>query len=394
MKRLGTRGNVKILTAAAFLMATSAIGPGFLTQTAVFTQKLAADFAFVILVSIVVDLCAQLNIWRVICAAGLRAQDIANEVFPGLGHFLSVLVVIGGLAFNIGNVAGAGLGMNVLFGVSPKLGAFISVIVVIAIFMFRRANRIMDRFVLGAGFVMIGLTLYVVVTAHPPIATALYHSVRPSHLHVFEIVTLVGGTVGGYITFAGGHRLLDAGVRGPDAVTEATQSATLAITAASVMRILLFLAALGIVSQGMVLAAKNPPASVFLDAAGEIGYKIFGIVLLVAAMTSIMGAAYTSISFMRGFSRRLDTYNNYAVGLFILVSMTIFIIVGRPVKVLIWVGTLNGLILPIALASMLFASRVRRIVGEYRHPMWLAVPGWLVCGLMAAMSVYEIVQVV
>jgi Mn2+/Fe2+ NRAMP family transporter len=37
---------------AAFLMATSAVGPGFLTQTTVFTKQLAASFGFVILLSI------------------------------------------------------------------------------------------------------------------------------------------------------------------------------------------------------------------------------------------------------------------------------------------------------------------------------------------------------
>ena len=43
-----------VLIGAAFLMATSAIGPGFLTQTAVFTDKLKAAFAFAILVSMAI----------------------------------------------------------------------------------------------------------------------------------------------------------------------------------------------------------------------------------------------------------------------------------------------------------------------------------------------------
>ena len=41
------------LLGAAFLMATSAIGPGFLTQTATFTGSLKSSFGFVILVSII-----------------------------------------------------------------------------------------------------------------------------------------------------------------------------------------------------------------------------------------------------------------------------------------------------------------------------------------------------
>src|SRR5919197_4828208 len=85
-----------ILIGAAFLMATSAIGPGFLTQTAVFTERLRASFAFAILVSIIVDLVAQLNIWRVITVSARRAQDVANDVLPGMGWLLAALVALGG----------------------------------------------------------------------------------------------------------------------------------------------------------------------------------------------------------------------------------------------------------------------------------------------------------
>ena len=104
------------LVGAAFLMATSAIGPGFLTQTAVFTQTLGASFAFAILVSIVVDLIAQLNVWRVLGVAALRAQDVANRTMPGAGWVLAILVALGGLAFNIGNIGGTGLGISALVG--------------------------------------------------------------------------------------------------------------------------------------------------------------------------------------------------------------------------------------------------------------------------------------
>ena len=55
---------------AAFLMATSAIGPGFLTQTATFTNTLLASFGFVILLSILLDIGAQLNIWRIVVVSG------------------------------------------------------------------------------------------------------------------------------------------------------------------------------------------------------------------------------------------------------------------------------------------------------------------------------------
>ena len=90
------KSTTSIAFGAAFLMATSAVGPGFLTQTTVFTKQLLASFGFVILLSVVLDIFAQLNIWRVLSVTGKRGQDIANETIPGSGYLLAGLVAFGG----------------------------------------------------------------------------------------------------------------------------------------------------------------------------------------------------------------------------------------------------------------------------------------------------------
>jgi Mn2+/Fe2+ NRAMP family transporter len=385
-----TQSRWSLLLGAAFLMATSAIGPGFLTQTTVFTQQLAASFGFAILASVVLDIGAQLNIWRIIVVAEKRGQEIANLVIPGLGYLLAGLVAFGGLAFNIGNLAGAGLGLNALIGLTPETGALLSAIFAIGLFLVREAGKAMDRFAQLMGFVMIFLTLYVAFMSAPPVGEAIVKSIAPDTIDMMSIVTLVGGTVGGYITFAGGHRLLDAGLRGVSALPEAGRSAVSGIALASIMRILLFLAALGIVSQGLALDAANPPASVFKLAAGPVGYRLFGVVMWSAAITSVIGAAYTSVSFIQTFSPSLERNHRWIIIGFILLSTFIFIAVGRPVKVLILAGALNGLILPIALGTMLVAAYRRRIVSDYRHPTWMTVYGALVVLVMTYLGGYTL----
>lgn len=379
-----------ILIGAAFLMATSAIGPGFLTQTAVFTAQLGASFGFAILVSVVFDLAAQLNIWRVIAVSGRRAQDIANAVLPGLGYFLAALVAVGGLAFNIGNVAGAGLGINAALGVPVATGALASAAVAIGIFLLREAGRAMDRFAQAMGFVMIALTGYVAIASRAPVGEAALRSVLPLEIDILSIVTIVGGTVGGYITFAGAHRLLDAGVSGRDSVGEVTQSAMMAIGVASLMRVLLFLAALGVVSQGLTLDPANPPASAFRLSAGQFGQRVFGIVMWAAAITSVVGAAYTSVSFLRTISRWIDRHPSATIIAFIALSTAVFLLVGRPVKTLVLVGALNALILPLSVGVMLVAAHRTAIVGDYRHPRWLTAAGALVAVSMAVLGAHTI----
>lgn len=74
----------------------------------------------------------------------------------------------------------------------------------------------MDKFIVLAGFVMIVLTAYVAFASKPPIGEALFRTFIPTQIDVISIVTLVGGTVGGYIVFSGAHRLIDAKLYGKE----------------------------------------------------------------------------------------------------------------------------------------------------------------------------------
>ncbi|KZZ85655.1 NRAMP family divalent metal transporter [Bacillus sp. SJS] len=383
---------LSVLMGAAFLMATSAIGPGFLTQTTFYTETLAASFGFVILITIILDIGVQLNVWRIIAVSEKRAQDIANMVLPGLGIFVAVLIVFGGLAFNIGNIGGAGLGFNVLFGIDQKLGAIIAAAIAIMVFVFKEAGKLMDKFAQVMGFMMILLTIYVAFSSQPPIGEAVTKTFMPDTEkdYFIAIVTLVGGTVGGYITFAGGHRLLDAGIKGRNALNQVNQSAVTGIAVASLMRIFLFLASLGIVAQGLTISKDNPPASVFQHAAGDMGYKFFGVVLLAAAITSVIGAAYTSVSFIQTFSPVIQKYQKSTIIVFILISATVFVALGNPVQLLLLAGALNGLILPITLAVMLIAAYKKTIVGDYKHPIVLTIFGVIIVIVMAFLSISTI----
>ncbi len=371
-------------------MATSAIGPGFLTQTTVFTQQLLASFGFVILLSILLDIGAQLNVWRILVVSSKRAPIIANELLPGLGYFITGLIVVGGLAFNIGNIGGSGLGLEVLTGLNPKLGAVISCFLALFIFWMKEAGDLLDRFTKILGLVMMALTLFIALSSNPPVYEAITHSFMPSVFSAKSVVTLVGGTVGGYICFAGGHRLLDAGYSGTASLGDTNRSAVSGILITAIMRIVLFLAALGVVSGGAILDPANPAASVFKIAAGNIGYTFFGVVLWCAAITSVVGAAYTSISFLRNFSSWVDRHQQIAISIFIIISTLLFAVLGNPVKILVTVGALNGLILPIALAVILIAARHKKIVENYKQPLWLDIAGWLVVAVMTTLSILTI----
>jgi len=368
---------------AMFLMATSAIGPGFITQTVTFTDSMKAAFAFAIAVSIVFDVAIQLNVWRVIGVSGRRAQDLANSVLPGAGYALSALDVLGGLVFNIGNIAGTSLGLNAIFGLDVRIGAAVSAAVAIAIFLVRRAGLAMDRAVVLLGVVMIALTTFVAIKTRPPLGEALRQTVSPDTASFLVITTLIGGTVGGYIVYAGAHRLVDNGIKGERYVPQITRSSITGVVITGVMRVLLFLAILGVVSRGARLDALNPAADAFQQALGEAGKVVFGIIMWSAAVTSVVGASYTSTSFLKVMGPWVTRYERWVVCGFIVVSTSVFLVAATtPVKLLVFAGAFNGLILPFGLGILLWiAARRRDLMGGYRYPVWLIVIGtiaWVV----------------
>lgn len=377
---------------AAFLMANSSIGPGFLTQTTVFTQQLLTSFGFVIFISVILDIGAQLNTWRILTVSEMRAQDLANKLLPGFGFFLTLLVVIGGFAFNIGNIAGCGLGLNVLFGWSFEKGAIISCVVALILFWSKEIGKMLDGFTKILGTLKIALTLFIAYAAKPPIMQVIHHTIIPEKISMAAIITIVGGTVGGYITFSGAHRLLDAGIKGRENIHNVNKSALSGIVISTIMRFVLFLAVVGVVTKNIVLDANNPAATIFQFAAGNFGYKIFGIILWSAAISSVVGAAYTSVSFFKTFHPIFQNNERWCISIFIIISTFIFVFIGKPKELLLFAGALNGLILPIALAIILLAATKKSLMKNYQHPIWMQVAGWMVVLIMGWMSMYTFID--
>ena len=374
------------LMGAIFLMATSAIGPGFLTQTAVFTNQLGAAFAFAILVSILIDIAVQLNVWRIIGISEMRAQELGNTVFPGLGWVLAVLVCIGGAVFNIGNIAGGGLGLNALLGWDVKVGGVITAAIAIAIFLFKRLGAALDKFLVVLGVVMILLTVYVAFVSQPPVGSALKNAVLPDTIDWLVITTLVGGTVGGYITYAGAHRMLDSGQTGPENVKAVSNSSITGILITGLMRVVLFLAVLGVVAGGVTLSTTgNPAAEAFQHAAGDVGLRIFGAVLWAASISSVIGASYTSATFLVENKPEKKRLQNWVTIIFILISCSVFIVLGTaPAILLVFAGAFNGLVLPVGFTLMIYVAifRQKDLLKGYKYPVWLIVVG--VIGLVIA----------
>ena len=386
-----SKASASVLFGAAFLMATSAIGPGFLTQTSKFTAQYGAPLVMIIITAIIMDMVAQTNIWSIIGVSGMRAQDVANKILPGLGVFLAIIVAIGGLAFNVGNVGGVALGFNAMIGLPEKVGAVVAGCLGIIIFLNKNAKSIMDKVATVLAGVILVTVLVVAIISKPPVgevATGLVSFGKFPTMFV-ALTTLLGGSCGGYIPFSGAHRLVDAGVEG---ASNFRKSVLQGVTTSGIVRILLFLAVLGTCAQAAgnadtIFNAGNPAAEAFRLAAGDLGYRLFGLCLFSAGVSSVVGAAFTSVSFLKTLNSFIAKNEKWFVVGFIAFSTIMMVVVGNAAQLLVIAGAVNGLILPISLGVMLLAAKNKKIVGDYKHPTWLWSLGWIVVAISGVVGI-------
>lgn len=264
-------------------------------------------------------------------------------------------------------------------GLDAKIGGIITALIAIAIFLFKQLGAALDKILVVLGIAMMALTLYVAVVSQPPVGEALRNAVLPDDIDWVVITTLVGGTVGGYITYAGAHRMLDSGKTGIEHVKSVTSSSITGILLTGIMRVVLFLAVLGVVVGGVVLdATGNPAAQAFEAAAGEIGLRLFGIVLWAAALSSVIGASYTSATFLVPNTPEKKRLQSIITIIFIVISCTAFVAVGTaPALLLVFAGAFNGLVLPLGFTLIVYIAAFRSsdLLHGYRYPRWLIAVG-------------------
>lgn len=385
---------------AAFLMAASAVGPGFLIQTSRFSAEGGLPFLYVVLFVTAADIVTKANIWSIVGATGLSGPMIADRVQKGLGTALTAAVAIGGLAFNVGNLGGIALGLSAAVGLSERIGALLGGLLAAGLFCLHGAKRVIDRLAVVLSAVIACGVLAVAIQSKPPVLAAVTSLPKPETLGslFFPMLTLLGGACGGYIPFSGAHRLLESKHADPKAFR---RTAVLGASVSGLIRLLLFFCVIGVCYAGKTLladnaaaiaASSNPAAQTFYLAAGEWGRRIFGVTLTAAGLACTIGAAYTSVSFLKTLHPFIERHDRLFILGMIAVSAAILLIFGNATRFAVLSGTVNGFVLPASLCCILLASRRSDIVGAYRHPLPLLIAGWLIAALAAVLAVRSLVM--
>lgn len=363
--------------AAAFLAATTQIGPGFTTQTTLFTSQYLGGFLLVIFGVLLLDLSAQGNVYRITCFTGRRAQEAADLLKPGLGPIFATIVVFSIMIFEFSNVSGTSLGVQALLGTSSEVSIAIAGLISILFFVSKSANKIIDTCVKIFGAILLISAAIIAIVSKPPVGEIFTQIVECDKTTlILPMATILGASAGGQASMIAPHRMIDKGITGPEYYGQYKKAQFTAAGIAYTVRILLFLCTFGVCMAGATIDPNNPAPSAFMAAAGTVGYKLFGVTMFCAGVTTVVGAAMILCTMIKNYIPFVEKYERQCCIGIIALCTFVDIFLGQPVTLMVAAGAINSLILPFVVIIMLLCSRSKRVMGEnYTHPWFLTVGG-------------------
>ncbi|MBT8298131.1 MAG: Nramp family divalent metal transporter [Maribacter sp.] len=385
-----------VLIAAAF------IGPG--TVTACTLAGVGFDYALLwaMLLSIIATMVLQEMSARlgIITQRGL-ADAIKNELkTPWIRMVLLSIVlaaiVIGNAAYEAGNIGGATLGMEALFG--QEYAAFYPFVIgaLAFILLYVGSYKALEKVFVTLVLIMSLSFLLTAIITKPDILEIVKGLFIPQvpQGSVLMIIALVGTTVVPYNLFLHAS-LVSEKWKGKENLKAARKDTFISIAVGGVVSMAIVIAATGIpgkeVTNVMDLARGLEPLY------GNSAKYFMGIGLFAAGVTSAitapLAAAYVASSCF-GWNVNLKDAKFRTVWIMILGLGVFFLSFGiKPIEIIKFAQVANGLLLPVIAVFLLWIVNKSSVMGEYRNSKIQNFLGFLIIVLVLVLGVKSIFEV-
>lgn len=386
-----------VLVAAAF------IGPGTVT-----TCTLAGvEFKYALLWALLLSVLATMVLQEMSARLGIITQrglaDIIKQELrvpwirnPVIAIILGA-IVIGNAAYEAGNIGGAALGLEALFG-DRWSDYYPFVIGVLAFLLLFLGNyRILEKVFITLVMVMSISFLLTALITKPDILQVIKGLFVPAMPmgSLLSVIALVGTTVVPYNLFL--HASL---------VSEKWKSKNDLKTANR--DTLIFVALGGLVSMAIIVAASAIPGKEILgvmDLAkaleplyGDSATYFMGIGLFAAGITSAitapLAAAYVANSCF-GWKAGMKDSKFKSVWIIILILGVLLLSFGiRPIEIIKFAQVANGILLPVIAIFLLWAVNRASVMGKYKNSGLQNIFGIVIIGLAVILGAKSIFKVI
>jgi NRAMP (natural resistance-associated macrophage protein)-like metal ion transporter len=363
------------------LVAAAFIGPGTVT-----TATLAgANFAYALLWALVFATLATIILQEMAARLGTITQMGLGEVLRErlqvsiwrwpLFALIMVALYFGNAAYQAGNLSGAALGIEAVFG--PGKYTFRSAVLFIAVvagFILWRGNYKQIEKTLVALVLFMGLAFVATfIMVRPDISALARGMLLPSipDGSLLTIIALIGTTVVPYNLFLHASAA-KAKWRGRENLAAARTDTVVAIGLGGLITVFIVsTAAAGMFARGLTVTGAGDLAVQFEPLFGASSRYLMGLGFVAAGLSSSITAPLATayaISEITGIKGGVTTPKFRAISISVLVFGMIVAMTGiKPITIIVSAQFANGLLLPIIAAFLLFAMNQKEMLGEYAN---------------------------
>lgn len=416
------------------LVTAAFIGPGTIT-----TCTLAgASFGYALLWGMVFSVAATIILQEMAARLGIISHNGLGEALrthfskPGARLFTAILVIsaitIGNAAFQTGNLLGASLGLETLFGPatssatgtaaaagsavtagSPSLFSsgiltlrfWVAINAAIAfILLFVGSYKLLEKFLVALVILMsltFVTTAIIVAPALPALLKGMFVPTIPAGA-VLTLVGLIGTTVVPYNLFLHASAVQERW-HSPSDLPEARWDLSVAMILGGVISMAVIVtAAAAFAGTGTSIASGTDMAQQLEPLAGRWAKYITSIGLFAAgissAITAPMAAAYATAGIM-GWKRDLRSARFRMVWMFILLAGVTFSMLGfKPVEAILFAQVANGILLPVIAVYLLVVMNSRKIMGDNVNTLLSNILGGIVVLTATGLGIRSILHVI
>lgn len=363
------------------LVTAAFIGPGTVTVCTV----AGAGFGYALLWALVFATLATIVFQEMASRLGtITGRGLGEALQHSFRHSvwrwpLTLLVLValyaGNAAYEAGNLSGAALGAQSIFGATTTVFrlAVSSTVVIAALMLMRGNHRSIERLLIALVLLM-ALAFIGTFVASAPEWRALFRGMFIPTLpqgSLITVVALIGTTVVPYNLFlhAAAAKQRWQGAKDLDAARNDT---FVSIGLGGLVAIFIVsTAAAGLFANGLSANSAADMAQQFEPLFGTWSRYLLGAGLMAAgvssALTAPLATAFAVNEMLRPNAKGHDGWFR-AISLSVLLIGAVFALSGiRPVQIILAAQFANGLLLPIVAAFLLFAMNQKQLMGDYAN---------------------------
>lgn len=389
-----------ILVTAAF------IGPGTVTTA----SRAGAQFGYALLWVVLFSVLAAIVLQEMSARLGLVTRQGLGEALrstfthPVLRTASAALVIgaiaVGNGAYQMGNIAGASIGLEALTGLPHEYGAIATGLA--ALLMLGLGGYLtIERLLIVLVALMSVLFIVTAMVARPDVGEVLLGLLSPRMPagSTTTVIALLGTTVVPYNLFLHASSVREKWGRSVPldrALRESRLDTTVAVGIGGIITAAILVTAAAVFEPGREIksladmahqlkpllgGAANTCVAAGLTAAG-----------LTSAVTAPLAAAYATAGVL-GWKDGLKSRRFRAVWAVIVIAGTLLAVLGRkPLEVIMFAQVANGILLPVMAIFLIIVMNRTALLGEHRNRIASNVVGIAVVLIAAGLGVMKIVK--